>query len=464
MVNDFCPWHDFFACKIRPRRCKIDFLLISHFSVGDSLSDSKKITKRGVVKGRKPRASRNKVVTFVSLVAPKIAAPEQPIPLAIQHSSPLAHLDYQDELKLKDQGLALFWQKHQLSGSPESVIPSPRPRGYRTTSKRKAVLRGSRLCLIFGDRAQRDEKKSFVSSPLEPASHERIFRFLQKKLSETPFKLAAAHLNHLIIRGSYSERVVIFNVDMMNGPLIRKFKQLAEHLRKGPVAVNGAFVYYDPTRSDYYLESRRPDKMNFKKIFGPEMLSVEHKQCRYRYHPTSFSQVNESMVGVMLEQARTLLKPNAKQSLLDLYCGYGLFSHYFGRDYRQVLGIDSEGPSIRAAVANGRANPGRSKFLARRITADLIDEVLDKGTSPDSVLLDPPRHGPDEGVIATLALRRPAKVLHIFCGVDQIPTALKEWEENGYSVSRIVPLDMFPGSINLEILILLTPVDTKPFL
>ena len=415
---------------------------------------------RPLTKGRKAPASSAKTVSFASLVGPRIPAPGHPISPVVQQSSPLAHLEYQAELQLKDKGLALFWQHYKLAGSPESVLPSPRPRGYRTTSKRKAVLRGSRLCLVFGDRAK-DQTKSFVASPLEPASHERIFRFLQKKLSETPFKLAAAHLNHLIIRGSYSERVVIFNVDIMNGPLIRKLKMLADHLRKGPVAVNGVFVYFDPTRSDYYLESRRPDTLNFKKIFGPEFLSVEHKKCRYRYHPTSFSQVNESMVEVMLEQARELLDPKPKQSLLDLYCGYGLFSHYFGRDYRQVLGVDSEGPSIRAATDNSRANPGRTKFMAKRITADLLEDVLDKTSPPQAVLLDPPRIGPDKGVITALANRLPERVLHIFCGVDQIPASLKEWEENGYKVSRIVPLDMFPGSLSLEILILLTPTTEK---
>ena len=422
------------------------------------MSDRKTFEKRPPAKGRKTATPEIKVVTFASLVSPLVPPPEQPVAPAAQYSAPLAQLDYPAELQIKDQGLALFWQQYGLAGVPEPVVPSPRPRGYRTTSKRKAHLRGSRLNLLFGDKT-REQKQAFVASPLEPTAHERIFRFLQKKLSEPVFKIAAAHLNHLIIRGSYQERVVIFNVDAMSGPLVRKFKLLAEHLRKGPVAVNGAFVYYDPTRSDYYLESRRPDTMNFKKIFGPEMLTVEYKNCRYRYHPTSFSQINESMVEVMLDKARELLAPAPDQILLDLYCGYGLFSHFLARDYRQVLGIDSEGPSIRAATANSRLNPGRAKFLSRRITADSLEEVLDNTPAPQAVLLDPPRQGPGDGVIAALASTRPGQVLHIFCGVDQIPTSLQEWRENGYAVRRIVPLDMFPGSINLEVLVLLTPED-----
>jgi tRNA/tmRNA/rRNA uracil-C5-methylase (TrmA/RlmC/RlmD family) len=56
-------------------------------------------------------------------------------------------------------------------------------------------------------------------------------------------------------------------------------------------------------------------------------------------------------------------------------------------------------------------------------------------------------------VIAAIGERQPGKVLHIFCGVDQIPESLGEWRTQGYRVERIVPLDMFPGTANLEVLV-----------
>lgn len=398
--------------------------------------------------------------SFAAQVRPLVKTPEPPIALALYQSAPLAHLDYLDELKVKNGGLNNFWEKHKLPGRPEPIIASPRPRGYRTTSKRKASLRGTTLHLQFGDKSPLPQKGPFLASPLEPPEHEDIYRFLQGKLSEPAYKLLAVHLNYLIIRGSYSDQAVIFNVDMMNGPLVRKLKMLAEHLRKQPKPVTAAFAFLDPSRSDYYLESKRPDTMNFKKLFGPDQLTVSHGGCRYQFHPTSFSQVNESMVPVMLDAARELLAPKGGKYLLDLYCGYGLFSHFLAADYRKVLAIDAEGPSIRAAEANGRLNAKhgkRARFLARRITGKLLDEMFSESAAPDAVLLDPPRQGTQPGVIANLCHRRPGTVLHIFCGVDQIPAALKEWQANGYKVKRVVPLDMFPGTINLEVLVLLTP-------
>jgi tRNA/tmRNA/rRNA uracil-C5-methylase (TrmA/RlmC/RlmD family) len=399
-------------------------------------------------------------VTFGGLLRPLIAKPPRPLSPATLQSSPLAHLDYPAELRIKNQALALFWQQYRLPGKPEPVIASPRPRGYRTTSKRKTVLKGSTLYLLFNDRALRSQqKKPFVESPLEPPGHSRIYAFLQQKISEAPFKLVAAHLNYLIIRGSYRERAVIFNVDTLNGPLVRKLKMLAGHLRKLPEPVASAYIYTDPSCSDYYLEERQStDILQFKKLFGKADLAVSHHGCRYFYHPTSFSQVNEAMVPLMLDMARTLLQPHPVETLLDLYCGYGLFSHFLAPGYKKVLGIDAEGPAIRAAISNKKHNPGsrKARFLARRITAAGIEKIpLPDDLGAEIILLDPPRQGPQEGVIAALSRRAPRKVLHIHCGVDQIPDSLRQWKQHGYKVRQIVPLDMFPGAAGLEVMILL---------
>ena len=411
------------------------------------------------VRNGKSAENRPAPVTFANLLRPLVAEPAKPLPQVTSQSSPLAHLDYPVELAIKNRALAMFWQKFRLAGKPEPVLGSPRPRHYRTTSKRKTVLKGQTLYLLFNDRALRSQQKPFMASPLEPPEHGRIYAFLQEKISEAPFKLVAAHLNYLIIRGSYREQAVIFNIDTLNGPLVRKLKILADHLRKLPEPPAAVHIYTDPTCSDYYLEEgQAADILQFKKLYGRTDLAVSHHGHRYYYHPTSFSQVNESMVPVMLDMARLLLQPHPAETLLDLYCGYGLFSHFLAPAYKKVVGIDAEGPAIRAAIANKKSNPGsrNAHFLARRITPATIDKIpLPDDFGAESILLDPPRHGPQEGVIAALCRREPRQVLHIHCGVDQIPESLRQWQQKGYRARRVVPLDMFPGAAGLEVMILL---------
>ncbi len=376
------------------------------------------------------------------------------------HNEPLARFPYAAELEIKNDALGLFWQRHNLSGSPEEIRESPRQRRYRTTSQRRASYQGNKLYLVFGDTKKERPKKVFEESLLEPREHAEIYTFLQKKISDPDNRIVATHLNYLIIRGNYKDRSVIFNVDLLNGAIVRRLKILAGQLQKLSQPVHAAFIYLDPSKSSYYLENKKTEApVQFKKLFGPAFLSVQHGGSKLQFHPTSFSQVNESMVPVMLAETRSLISPKANERLVDLYCGYGLFSCFLSKDYKQVLGVDAEGPSIQAAKTNGKYSAGKSniRFMANRITAATAAETLPKGTMTETIILDPPKQGPKDGVIESLCQRNPRTVLHIFCGVDQIPLSIKTWQKNGYQVEKVVPLDMFPGTVNLEILILLKP-------
>jgi len=59
----------------------------------------------------------------------------------------------------------------------------------------------------------------------------------------------------------------------------------------------------------------------------------------------------------MLAKARELLEPKPDETLLNLYCGYGLFSHFLAPSYKQVLEIDGECPAIRSAIFNKSSIP-----------------------------------------------------------------------------------------------------------
>jgi len=409
---------------------------------------------------RRGAASVARDGTFAALLRPLVAAARGGGAASLDYE-PLSRLDYAAELAAKAGGLDRFWEHHRLDGAPEPLRPSPRPRRYRTSSKRRIAVHKGKPCLFLGERPGPADLRGFVASPLEATEHAAIYRGLRDILGQPIFRMLVGHLSYAIVRGSYSERALILNIDELSAPIVRKIKLLAKQLQ----ALSGAplsafFVYLDPTRSEYHFESRRPeDPVTFKKIFGPDQLSVAVAGCRYRFHPTSFSQVNESMLPEMLVLAREMLSPQPGQHLLDLYCGYGLFSHFLADGYAGVVGVDAEGPSIRAAIANSRSNRSatRKKFIAARIDRDFEGRALRNPAGPEVMLLDPPRSGPLAGVITALGRRNPVKVLHVFCEVDQIPNALGQWRAKGYAVERVVPLDMFPGSTNLEVLILLAP-------
>lgn len=416
--------------------------------------------------GRRPPAgSPPRVETeaglFARLIRSRLAPGEA---RGARSDESLAHLGYPRELDLKNRALAAFWEEHGLAGSPDPILPSPRPRAYRTTTRRRARYDRGRIQLGFSQ--QRDASPAVPDSALEPPPHTALYRYLAEELGATPHRPIASHLNHVIIRGSYEAFSVILNLDELSGPIVRRLKVLAQRLQERPEPVISAFAFCDPSRSEYYFEHDPPPApVRLKKLFGPARFPLPLGGRRYALTPTSFSQVNESMVAPMLAALRALLQPQTGDRLLDLYCGYGLFAHDLSDTCAETIGLDLDRDSIQSATDQLRFSQpvGTVTFSCHAVTAETLARALPRPppTGRELVILDPPRQGVAAGVIAHVARRGPAAVVHIFCAIETLPAAIADWDQGGYAVARCVPLDMFPGTPNLETLVLLQPATRR---
>ncbi len=371
------------------------------------------------------------------------------------HPEPLAHLDYGAELRLKQEALKSFAASHGLEKGLGPIVGATQPRGYRATTKRRARYSRQGLALSFAADAALPSGVS--ESVLDAPAHRALYAFTQAQLSRPGMSALASELNYVIVRGSGAALAIILNLRAFDGRIVGAAKRWAEALQSAGLGVLSAFLYLDPTGSDYYLEARRPvGKLSWKKLFGPEALEVRLDGRRLRFPPTVFSQVNEAMLPTLTATARELLGPLDGRAFVDLYCGYGLFSLCVGGAARSIVGMDSEGPAIEAAQENARhAGLSQARFIAGRVTGEFLAERLRPSDRAESILLDPPRQGTGPGVIETLARRRSDVVVHVFCGTDEMPGELERWRRVGYSLSRATPLDLFPGSANLETLALL---------
>lgn len=380
----------------------------------------------------------------------------------MHHPEVFAHLAYPLELDLKNEALQGFWREHQLPGSPEAVVPAPKPRGNRTNSKRRALLRSGRVSLTFP--GLEGAGSAVAPSLLDDPSHSKVYTMMHARLARPHLKALATALNHVIVRGGTGALAVILNVRVFNAAVVRGAKLLGEDLRRAELGVGAAFLYLDPTASDYYLEARRPaGVLSFKRLFGADWLHTEVEGRRLRYPVTAFSQVNFPMIPLLIRTVAELLGPLQGRSLLDLYCGYGLFALTVGRDAVRVTGIDAAGPAIEAARGNARhlGFGTRARFLAGSIDAASLDRQPAPSEEPERVLVDPPRQGTAPGVAAAVARRRPERVVHLCCGADEIPREVAAWEAAGYQLERAVPLDLFAGTANLETALLLAPADSR---
>jgi len=412
-----------------------------------------------------------------------MALPERPDAEGVHNGlEPLAAYPYMTEQMVKVSAFTKFWMDNNLPGEILPLIPAPKPRAYRGTTRRKVMFNGHSLMLGFGDQqADAFPKKGMMSiaeSSIEPDDHHAIYELIGKKLLTKPYHELTEALNFLIIRDT-GEKAVIFNVAELNGEIVRKLKLMGEMLAKTTHKIVSAWVYHDPSRSEYYLDQKslEPGTMRIKKLFGYDELSLTINDIKFRVSPFTFSQVNVPMMKVMVGRVRDLSNPRLKSGgeeesggvrLIDLYCGYGLFSHVLADMFSEIYGIDSSKAGIESAkqLVERRKKVGHAigsmHFKDAFITKDtVVSHLPPPDDTKEIIILDPPRQGTADGVIQAIARRKPEMVIHIFCAINEIEKAVREWKKHGYVPECTQALDMFPGTPTLETIVVLKPLHVK---
>lgn len=368
-----------------------------------------------------------------------------------RHPEALSELDYAKELEIKNSAVRKLLTPLNPGQKLRQILPSPKPRHYRTTSKRRWAGARNRASFVMANGQS-------IRSLLDPEIHTRIYEFAEKNLSLPKNRALSGALSYLIIRGDYSRFALIFNLNSVDGAVVRNLRFFADTLRGEFPGIVSCFMYLDEKNSDYYLERERPEKkVAFKKIFGSELMDVTIDGKKMLYPVTAFSQINLSMLETFIHTAFEMLGLKASDTLLDLYCGYGLFGLSGADHCARVLGIDYAGEAIQSAEKiAAHLYPGKPvRFIRGDITPELLKSRLPAPSPDDKIILDPPRSGCLPGIIETLASRKAGRILHVFCGTDTMKRELAIWQNNGWTIDRIVPLDLFPGTINLETLVLL---------
>lgn len=373
---------------------------------------------------------------------------------------PGIRLSYAAELEARQAAFSEFWKVHRLPGIVHSLIPSPKPRRYRSVSKRRAFrTRHGQVLLGLTDilDSGKVEAVDVLDCPIEPAEHSAIYRHIQFFLNTQESWLLTKLLNHVIIKGNYDEYAVILNVHAIPPDLKRQVRLLSKEFKVKFRKVSAMFtVASDYSR--YYLPDQAAAK-SLTKVFGENELFLRIDQRAFLFSPLAFSQTNESVLAPMTAKARALLPVGEDTTLLDLYAGYGLFGLLLGGTAAAILGMESNHPAVVSAQKNARRLKMKNcRMVCSAVTAESLSRIWPKGEGNVTVILDPPRQGTDDGVIEYLAHRRVSRALHIYCDVDAIPEQSKRWRKNGYEIAEVVPVDMFPATASLEVMVLYRPV------
>ena len=185
--------------------------------------------------------------------------------------------------------------------------------------------------------------------------------------------------------------------------------------------------------------------------FETNELSLTVRGEVYRYNAEAFFQINPSLLGSLVEYA---IDGVSGGTVLDLYCGVGLFTLPLARLFRKVIGVEANTTAVRFARRNlqlaGLTN-------AQVITATVTDWFRSDRVGPvDFVLLDPPRAGAESAVIKGILDVRPAQISYVSCDPATLARDLKKLVTGGYAIESIAGFDLFPQTHHVETVVRLT--------
>lgn len=206
-----------------------------------------------------------------------------------------------------------------------------------------------------------------------------------------------------------------------------------------------------------------------RRLWGQDHITDCIGDVRYRISPLSFYQVNpaqtEKLYGTALEYAGL----TGKETVWDLYCGIGTISLFLARKAKQVYGVEIVPQAIDDARENAKANGitnaefyvGKAEEILPGYYEDYEKRNGERARA-DVIVVDPPRKGCDETLLETIVKMQPERVVYVSCDPATLARDVKYLRGNGYEIQRVRPVDMFPHTVHVETVCLLSNRKSKP--
>ena len=264
-------------------------------------------------------------------------------------------------------------------------------------------------------------------------------------------------VRHILLRKGFASGQIMVCL-ILNGKKLPSAQVLVERLKTIPGMTSISINVNQKNTNVIMGEELLP-------LWGEPYIMDNIGEIRYQISPLSFYQVNpvqtERLYGTALEYAGL----TGKETVWDLYCGIGTISLFLAKNAKAVYGVEIVPAAIEDAKRNAALNGiTNAKFFvgkAEEVLPEFYEQETKKGGTqemlhPDVIVVDPPRKGCDEVCLNTMIKMAPEKIVYVSCDSATLARDLKYLCENGYELQKVRAVDMFPGTVHVETVCLLS--------
>ncbi|WP_338541620.1 23S rRNA (uracil(1939)-C(5))-methyltransferase RlmD [Paenibacillus tundrae] len=191
-------------------------------------------------------------------------------------------------------------------------------------------------------------------------------------------------------------------------------------------------------------------------LWGRDVIYDFIGDVQFAISARSFYQVNPVQTEVLYGKTVEYAGLSGKETVIDAYCGIGTISLFLAQHADQVYGVEIVPEAIEDARSNAMLNEMKNVKFEVGASEDVIPRWKEQGIEADVIVVDPPRKGCDPRLLDTILEMRPERVVYVSCNPSTLARDLRVLEDGGYRTVEVTPVDMFPHTVHVESVAMLT--------
>ncbi len=263
------------------------------------------------------------------------------------------------------------------------------------------------------------------------------------------------YLRHLLVRkAARTGQILIGIVTTTQEEHSAELQELCERILA--LSYDGEIVGIVHTSNDSLADVIQNDATEI--LYGQDYFYEELLGFKFRISEFSFLQTNSLGAEVLYQTARELIgeihtRHGRKPVIYDLYSGTGTIAQMMAPVAEKVIGVEIVEEAVCAARQNAELNGLHNcEFIA----GDVLKVLDDIEEQPDFIILDPPRDGIHPKALSRIIRYGVERLIYISCKPTSLVRDLEAFLENGYRIERMCCVDMFPGTVHVESVVLLS--------
>lgn len=256
--------------------------------------------------------------------------------------------------------------------------------------------------------------------------------------------------NIVVRRGHYTGEMML--VLVVTRPKIFRIDQMIEKIIAEFPAVKSIVQNINDKNTNAIFGSE------FHTLYGDDTITDSMLGNSYKISAQSFYQINTEMAEKLYQTAIDFSELTPNDVVIDAYSGIGTIGLSFAKKVKAVYGVEVIEETVKDAENNAVINGITNTHYVAATAEDAMVEWTNQGIQPDVILVDPPRKGLTESFIRTSVAMQPRKITYVSCNPATMARDIKLYQELGYKLTKVQPVDLFPQTHHVECVGLLTRV------